>query len=147
MRFSFFAAFPEPLHAVSGIREKVFFEYTASPKSTVTLSFRRKGSGESFQSETMKDLFCGIRVREFILFGAQELECFTEEERADGTRIISGVHTLKAAPVSEDEKETRYGRLSALADALACGDREEARNILMDLRRTETLTGELFTLI
>ena len=147
MRFSFFAAFPEPLHAVSGIREMVFFEYTASPKSTVTLSFRRKGSGEAFQTETMQDLFCGIRVREFILFGAQELECFTEEERADGTRIISGVHTLKAAPIPDDEKETRYGRLSALSDALARGDREEAREILMDLRRTETLTAELFTLI
>lgn len=145
--FSFFAGFPEDFHTTAGIREKTFFEYTCSPESRVVLNFRPAGSSQPYKEEVMKDVFGGIRVKEFLLFGRQELECFTEEERRDGTRILSGVRKLKSRPVPEEDRETRYGKLSELSQAVSEGNTEKARQILLDIRQTDALTSKLFTLV
>lgn len=147
MCFSFFSDFPEDFHTAAGVREKVFFEYTCSPDSRVKLSYRPAGADGPYTEETMRDVFCGIRVREFILFGGQELECFTEEERKDGTRILSGTKVLKSRPVRDCDRETRYGKLSGLSEALSEGSSEKAKEILLDIRQTDALAKELFTLM
>lgn len=145
--FSFFARYPENMHSDCGILEKTFFEYKASPGSTVVLNFRRKDSGEGYTEETMKECFGGIFVREFVLFPGEELECFTEERRKDGTRILSGIRTLTADPHQETDPETRHGKLAALSRALESGDLARAKELLDDIRQTDAFAKQVFTLV
>lgn len=146
VRFAFFRDYPEEMHSAAGIRERVFLEYAADPSSSVTVSFRLKGSSGPYTEETMKDVYAGVRVKEFVLFGREEVEYLTEECRLDGTRILSGIRTLKAPEVPAGSRETFYGRLSALSETIGRGDEKQAREQLLDLRQTEAVVNELFTL-
>lgn len=147
IRFSFFQEYPGPMHSDCGILEKTFFEYKASSDSEVMLSFRRKGMDEAFTEETMHDVCAGVFVKEFLLFPGEEMECFTEEKRTDGTRILSGTSNLKGSSAPENEKDTRYGKLSSLSEALQHGDEEKAKEILLDIRQTDAFADEIFTLV
>jgi len=147
LRFSFFQSFPRKMHSAQGILEKVFFEYTAPESSKVTLNYRKAGRDGDYTEEAMKNMFGGIRVKEFVLLPGESLECFTEEQREDGTRILSGLQNLTGRKPSGDEKDTRYGKLSSLSEALSRGDEEEARKILLDIRQIDAFVNQVFTLV
>ena len=115
--------------------------------SSVKLFYRFRGTEEDWTEETMRDVFQGIRVREFVLFGSEELECRTEEISPEGEQFRSGLRTLRARAVPEALKNSRFGKLFSMAQKLNEGDREAYLNELADYQETDLLTRELFTLL
>ena len=111
------------------------------------LFYRFRGTEEEWTEETMRDVFQGIRVREFVLFGSEELECRTEEISPEGEQFRSGLRTLRARAVPEALKNSRFGKLFSMAQKLNEGDREGYLNELADYQETDLLTRELFTLL
>ena len=147
IRFSFFQRFPAELTDPLNIDDKVFLECVADPASSVKLFYRFRGTEEEWTEETMRDVFQGIRVREFVLFGSEELECRTEEISPEGEQFRSGLRTLRARAVPEALKNSRFGKLFSMAQKLNEGDREAYLNELADYQETDLLTRELFTLL
>lgn len=147
IRLGFFRNFPAKLTADLQLEDRVFFEMTASPDSTVRIYFRENGSPAPFSDEVMRDVCYGIRVREFILFGGQTLECYTEEARKDGTHIFSGHRILGGNPVGEERRDTSFGRICQMRDALEGGDAERCRALLQEYRQMQEMAKRVFTLI
>lgn len=145
MRFAFYLNFPAKLQMRCGLMDKTFFECVADPQSQVTLLWRRKGDG-TFQEEPMRDVFEGIRVKEFILFPGEEYECCTVETKKDGSAVRSGIRLVTCRPVPEELSKSRFGLLSALSASVSAGDMNEAAAILDSYRQLETLSSEIFTL-
>ncbi len=144
MRFAFWMKFGEKLLAPYQMDGKVYIEYAADPKNTVTLYFR-KDSRDDFRKENMRNCFEGIFVREFTLFYGEELECYLEET-SDGTVKRSDTRYLRAGS-SDARGYTKYGLLNDLLRAKEQEDEKTLREELETFVIQEYLSKELFTLI
>ena len=130
-----------------GCEDRVFCEAVASPKSTVKLFYRIRHENTPFTEILMKDVFEGIRVKEFVLFEGEQLECYTEETKENGTRSVSSHRFLKAGSVPEELQTSRFGRLTLMAKKLEKGDEEGFSAELKEYRLLDSLTKEIFTLL
>ena len=147
IRFAFFLRFDPEMICGLGIEDKVFCEAVASPKSTVKLFFREKHKNQPFTEETMRSVFEGIRVREFVLFEGEELECYTVEMKEDGKTVVSPHRYLKAGALDKDLEQSRYGRITRMSRLLREGDRDGFEEELSEYRQLDSLTREIFTLM
>lgn len=147
IRFAFFQRFPYAMRKELGCEDRVFCEAVASPKSTVKLFYRTRYENAPFMEITMKDVFEGIHVKEFILFEGEQLECFTEETKEDGSKHVSSHRFLKAGKIPEELQDSRYGRLTQMAAHLKEGREETFREELKEYRQLDSLTKEIFTLL
>ena len=145
--FAYFQRFPVELVSGLGIQDKVFCEAVANPANTVKLFYRYKHENHPFTEETMRDVFEGIRVREFVLFEGEELECYTVETGQDGKSSVSPHRYLKAGMVPENLKDSRYGRITAMSQLLTAGDKTGFSEALKEYRQLDSLTKEIFTLM
>ena len=145
--FAYFQRFPVELVSGLGIQDKVFCEAVANPANTVKLFYRYKHENHPFTEETMRDVFEGIRVREFVLFEGEELECYTVETGQDGKSSVSPHRYLKAGMVPENLKDSRYGRITAMSQLLTDGDKAGFSEALKEYRQLDSLTKEIFTLM
>lgn len=147
IRFAFFLRFGQEMISGLGIEDKVFCEAVADPRSTIRLFYRDKHENHPFTEETMRDVFEGIRVREFVLFEDEELECYTVEIRPGGDTVVSPHRYLKAGAVPETLRDSRYGRITAMSELLSQGDSAGFSEALKEYRQLDTLTKEIFTLM
>ena len=147
IRFAFFQRFPYDIRKDIGCEDRVFCEAVASPKSTVKLFYRIRYEDSPFTEILMKDVFEGIRVKEFVLFEGEQLECYTEETKENGTRVVSSHRFLKAGNIPEELQSSRYARLTLMARKLEEGDEEGFLEELKEYRQLDSLTKELFTLL
>lgn len=147
MRFAFFKRFPLEMRKTLGVEDRVFCEAVASPRSTVKLFYRTRYENAPFTEITLKDVFEGIRVKEFVLFEGEQLECYTEETKENGKKVVSAHRFLKAEAVPEELKSSRYGRLTQMARHLKEGDEETFREELKEYRQLDSLTKEIFTMM
>ena len=127
--------------------DRVFCEAVADPKSKVVLFTRTRYENEPFQETVMTDVFEGIRVREFVLFEGEQLECYTEEIRENGEKLVSAHRFLKAEKIPEELRTSRYGRLTQMSKLLEEGDEKRFQEELKEYRQLDSLTKEIFTLI
>ena len=147
IRFAFYKNFPYEMRAFLGLEDRVFCEAVADPRSTVRLFYRIRYENEPFMEIVMKDVFEGIRIREFVLFEGEQLECYTEEVKENGGKVVSAPRVLKAGPVPEQLSGTRYGRLTRMGKDLSAGREDAFREELKEYRQLDSLTKEIFTLI
>lgn len=145
MRFAFWRRFGEELLKPYQMEGRVFAEYACNPDSKVTIYYRMRGREEQYRSETMKNYFEGVFVREFTLFDGDELECYLEEELGD-TRRKTDLWILKA-PSEMLQSVSKYQMLNRIAQAENAGDTKEQEEELKSYLTLEYLTKELFTLI
>ena len=147
IRFAFFLRFPYEMRSTLGCEDRVFCEAVADPKSKVVLFTRTRYENEPFQETVMTDVFEGIRVREFVLFEGEQLECYTEEIRENGEKLVSAHRFLKAEKIPEELRTSRYGRLTQMSKLLEEGDEKRFQEELKEYRQLDSLTREIFTLI
>ena len=147
MRFAFFKRFPYDIRSGLGIEDRVFCEAVASPKSSIRLFYRTRYENAPFIEITMKDVFEGIRVREFVLFEGEQLECYTEETKENGEKSVSAHRFLKGGTVPEELKQSRFGRLTQMSRYLSDGNEEALKEELKEYRQLDSLTREIFTLL
>ncbi len=147
MRFAFFLRFPIHMRCSFGGEDKVFCEAVADPKSVVKLFYRYKHDNEPFIEITMRDVFEGIRVREFVLFEGEQIECYTSETKENGETIVGSHRFLKAQEIPDEIKGSRYGRLTQIEKYLEHDDREGLEHSIREYYQMDHLTKELFTLM
>lgn len=145
MRFAFWQRFDAELLYPYQMAGRVFVEYVCDPKSRVAINYRIRGREDSYTKEDMKNYFEGIFVREFTLFGGEELECCLEEEQ-DSTVIRSDKRILRAVPL-KGGGTSRYEMLDAISGAQAAQDDAALLEELEAYLSTEYLAKEIFTLV
>lgn len=145
MRFAFWQCFDKELIAPYQMDGRVFVEYVGNPKSSVTLHYRLRDSGEEYREETVPNCFEGIFVREFTLFGDEALECWLEED--DGREKKKTDQWILTAPKADAADMTRFGMLCRIINAGKRGDTEKLSEELESYLMLEHLAREVFTLV
>lgn len=99
MVFPFYSDFYGKITLPIHIMDEYYVEHIANPECEVKIHYLISSGYETgeYVTETMRDVFCGIRVKEFVLFQDEILQYYISEMRPEGEVIV------KSASVSFDE--------------------------------------------
>ncbi len=125
------------------IMKEQYVEYIADPRSEVKIHYQISlgESGEEYITERMKDVFEGIRVKNFVLFRDEEVKYCISEVTPDGEQKITEKRYLHFEEKPSKEEGTNWYQM--MNQMLQMKERKEQEELLEKMReyveRQETL--------
>ena len=138
----FYDKFPLPIH----IMDEHYVEYTADPDCEVKIHYIVSSGGKTTEyiTETMKDVFEGIRVKEFVLFQDELLQYYITESGPDG-EIITMSSSIHFDETMDDYRESsRYHTLNLMLIAKEMHDDTTLIDMMKDYAKRRETVKELF---
>lgn len=116
MVFPFFRDFYGKLSLPIHILDEYYVEYTADPEYEVRIHYLISSGYErgEYVTETMRDIFCGIRVKEFVLFQDELLQYYISEMRPEGEVITKSVSVSFDETMDNERTSSRYHMLNLM---------------------------------
>lgn len=144
-----FKFYQDYLPALNGLQDKVILEYRAKPGSRVRIHYliqREDGKEQEYCKETMKDMFSGICVKEFILFFGERLQYYITEE-ADGKEQVTESGTIsKNDSSSQLHTGGRFNLLNGIMIGRTLQDYDTVNTLLEEYYKKDFMTDKLFTM-
>ncbi len=120
----FYGSLPLPVH----ILDQHYVEYTADPKCEVKIHYLISSdkdeslSDENYVTETMHNVFEGIRVKEFVMFQDELLQYYITETDSSGERVTKSVSIHFDESMDNARVSSRYHTLNTMMIAKEMGD-------------------------
>jgi len=144
-----FKSYQGYLPALAMLQDKVILEYRAKPGHRVKIHYligREDGKEQEYCKETMKDMFGGICVKEFILFFGERLQYYITEE-ADGKEQVTESGTIsKSDSSSQIHAGSRFNLLNGIMIGRTLQDYDTVNTLLEEYYKKDFMTGKLFTI-
>ena len=150
--FSFFkdfiGKFTLPIH----IMDAQYVEYIAEPGCEVKIHYlispgqkpKSSKAGEEFITETMRDVFEGIRVKEFVLFQDELLQYYISETDGNGERITRSVSVHFDESMDDAREGSRYHTLNTMMIAKEMHDDATLIDLMEEYARERENVKRLF---
>ncbi|MDO4166069.1 MAG: DUF5717 family protein [Eubacteriales bacterium] len=139
----FYGKFPLPTH----IMDERYVEYIADPAYEVTIHYRilsADGSASKFKVEKMRDVFEGIRVKEFVLFQDEILEYYVIEHHP-GEEIKSPVRQVTMVESMDKARaSSRYHTLNLMMIAQEMHDDVTLIDLMEEYAKEREMAKEVF---
>lgn len=138
--FPFFRDFYGKLSLPIHILDEYYVEYTANPEYEVRIHYLISSGYEKgeFVTETMRDIFYGIRVKEFVLFQDEILQYYISELRPEGEVITKSVSVRFDETMDNERTSSRYHMLNLMMIAQEMNE----ESTLIDLMKEYVETNE-----
>lgn len=116
MVFPFFREFYGTVSLPVHILDEYYVEYITNPEYEVKIHYSISSSYETgeYITETMRDIFCGIRVKEFVLFQDEVLQYYISEMRPEGEKVMKEVSVSFDETMDHDRAGSRYHMLNLM---------------------------------
>lgn len=138
----FYGKFPLPVH----IMDEHYVEYITDPEYEVMIYYRIT-SGESegkYKAEKMRDVFEGIRVKEFVLFQDEVLEYYVIEHRP-GEDVKSEVKQVTMNESMDSARaSSRYHTLNLMMIAQEMHDDATLIDLMEEYAKEREMAKEVF---
>lgn len=142
----FYGKFPLPTH----IMDERYIEYIADPAYEVTIHYRvlaSDGMTGKFRVEKMRDVFEGIRVKEFVLFQDEILEYYVTEHRP-GEEVKSPVEQITMVESMDKARaSSRYHTLNLMMIAQEMHDDITLIDLMEEYAKDREMAKEVFRTI
>ena len=139
----FFQQFHGKVSLPERIAKEQYVEYIADPKSEVKIhyKFSTDTSGEEYITERMKNVFEGIRVKNFVLFKDEEVTYCISEITPEGEKKITEKRILSyQEKISREEGTNWYQMLNQILQAKERKEQEKLLDTMFEYaERQETL--------
>lgn len=144
-----FKSYQGYLPALDMLQDKAILEYRAKPGHRVMINYliqREDGKEQEYCKETMKDMFAGICVKEFILFFGERLQYYITEE-IDGREQVTESGTIsKNDSGSQLHTGSRFNLLNGIMIGKTMQDYDTVDTLLEEYYKKDFMTDKLFTL-
>jgi len=144
-----FKSYQGYLPALDMLQDKSILEYRAKPGHRATIHYlihKEDGDGEDYCKETMKDMFAGICVKEFILFFGERLQYYITEE-VDGKEQVTQSGTIsKNDSSSQLHTGSRFGLLNDIMIGRTLQDYDTVDSLLEEYYKKDFMADKLFTI-
>ena len=144
-----FKSYQGYLPALDLLQDKAILEYRAKPGHRVTIHYlirREDGKEQEYCKETMRDMFAGICVKEFILFFGERLQYYITEE-TDGKEQVTESGTIsKNDGSSKLYTGSRFHLLNDIMIGKTMQDYDTVDTLLEEYYKKDFMTDKLFTL-
>lgn len=116
MIFPFYSDFYGKVSLPVHILDEYYVEYTADPKYEVKIHYLISSGYEKgeYITETMRDVFSGIRVKEFVLFQDEILQYYISEMRPEGEIITKSASVSFDETMDNERTSSRYHMLNLM---------------------------------
>lgn len=140
MIFPFYRDFYGKLSLPVHILDEYYVEYTANPEYEVRIHYLISSGYEEkrYITETMRDIFCGIHVKEFVLFQDEILQYYISELRPEGEVITKSASVSFDETMDNERTSSRYHMLNLMMIAKEMNE----EGTLIDLMREYVETNE-----
>lgn len=141
-----FKSYQGYLPALALLQDKVILEYRAKPGHRVKIHYliqREDGKEQEYCKETMKDMFSGICVREFILFFGERLQYYITEE-TDGKEQVTESGTISKNDSSQLDMGSRFNLLNGIMIGRTLQDYDTVDTLLEEYYKKDFMTDKLF---
>ncbi|MFG6328657.1 MAG: hypothetical protein K1W06_04175 [Lachnospiraceae bacterium] len=150
--FSFFKDFIGKFSLPIHIMDAQYVEYIAEPGCEVKIHYlisqgqkiQSSDSGEEFITETMRDVFEGIRVKEFVLFQDELLQYYISETDGNGERITRSVSVHFDESMDDAREGSRYHTLNTMMIAKEMHDDATLIDLMEEYARERENVKRLF---
>lgn len=131
--FPFFRDFYGKLSLPIHILDEYYVSYTADPRYEVKIHYLISSGYEKgeYVTETMRDMFQGIRVKEFVLFQDEILQYYISELRPEGEVITKSASVKFDETMDNERTSSRYHMLNLMMIAQEMNE----ENTLIDMMR------------
>lgn len=131
--FPFFRDFYGKLSLPIHILDEHYVSYTADPEYEVKIHYLISSGYEKgeYVTETMRDVFYGIRVKEFVLFQDEMLQYYISELRPEGEVITKSVSVKFDETMDNERTSSRYHMLNLMMIAQEMNE----ENTLIDMMK------------
>ena len=116
MIFPFYRDFYGKISLPIHILDEYYVEYTANPEYEVRIHYLVSSGYEKdeYVTETMRDIFYGIRVKEFVLFQDEVLQYYISEVRPEGEVITKSATVSFDETMDNERTSSRYHMLNLM---------------------------------
>lgn len=138
--FPFYRDFYGKLSLPVHILDEYYVEYTTNPEYEVRIHYLISSGYEKgeYVTETMRDIFCGIRVKEFVLFQDEILQYYISEMRPEGEVITKSASVSFDETMDSERTSSRYHMLNLMMIAQEMNE----EGTLIDLMKEYVETNE-----
>ena len=144
--FPFFTVFAKDVKEVLPFTDRVFVEYRgeASSKVVIHYAIERENGGEiEYRKEEMRNLYGGIFVKSFILFGGETVQYYITEQNGNREQLTRS-STIQREEADAVTGEWRFALLNNAACKRAQKDYEGADKALTEYRKKDFMIREIF---
>lgn len=140
----FFQDFKKNFSLPQYICDKFYIEYKTDPKKNVVIYYRiNHDSNDEFIVETMKNVYLGIHVKEFVIFYNEELQYYIKEEDV-GEECITESINVKLDKSMDEEDDSKYNQINLMLMARELKDDKTLVQIMDSYIRNEFMINGLF---
>ena len=146
----YYGKFPLPVH----ILDEHYVEYTADPKYEVKINYHisllkddKEISKDEYITETMPDVFEGIRVKEFVMFQDEVLNYYITELRPDG-EVVTDKNSVHFDETMDNERAgSRFHNINMILIAHEMNDDKTLVDMMADYEAERENVKKMFKLL
>ena len=140
----FFKEFGTRFRLPEYISDKYYVGYIADPDIEVKIHYRLEDdkNTDEFTEETMRNVFLGIRVKEFILFFGDNLQYYVVEKN-DNDEVITESFNICIDDNDSDE-ESRYNKINFMLMTRDMNDEVTLIETMKSLATTDYIADSIF---
>lgn len=143
--FPFYQNLPQRFAGKYLYHDKVYLEYRTEPGTKVLLSFLPIGSAD-YVEETMRQMYDGIFVKEFLVFYGENVPYYIKEER-NGEWIVTESGQVQNQEVCLHAEGSRYDLLNDMMVSWQMKDEATLLKRLDTYGRLDKLVKEQFNMV
>ncbi|MDE5598242.1 MAG: hypothetical protein K2J04_10465, partial [Lachnospiraceae bacterium] len=135
------------LPALDLLQDKSILEYRAQPGHRVTIHYllqQAGGDGQEYVKETMKDMFAGICVKEFVLFFGERLQYYIMDSSGEGEQLTQS-GTVNVNDSSTGQTGSRFNLLNDIMIGKTLQDYDTVDKLLEEYYKKDFMVDKLFT--
>ena len=138
----FYGKFSLPIHIV----DEHYVEYKANPEYEVKIHYMVSSGDDSTEyiTETMQDVYEGIRVKSFILFQDEHLEYYITESRPDGEGTTKKSRIYFDETMDDLREGSRYHALNLMLIAKEMNDNTTLIDTMKEYAKKRETVKKLF---
>ena len=144
--FPFFRDFYGKLSLPIHILDEHYVSYTSNPEYEVKIHYLISSGYEEgeYVTETMRDMFQGIRVKEFVLFQDEILQYYISELRPEGEVITKSVSVKFDETMDNERTSSRYHMLNLMMIAQEMNEESTLIDMMREYVETRECVNTLF---
>jgi hypothetical protein len=145
----FFKEFRNKVSLPPKLMNKCYVEYITNPKHKVLIHYRmdykdKTDDKEEFITEEMKDIYMGIRVKDFILFHNESIQYYVTEEDTQGQVTITESVTIRLEHNLQVDEESKYNQINFMLSAITMQDETSLMDSLSNYVKNNYVISKLF---
>lgn len=146
MYFPYFKEYADHIIFMRQFADKTMIQYQVQDGNRAVIHYLIEKDEGEYTMEEMPDMFCGICVKQFILFFGEKMQYYITET-GEGKEHLTESGTLGRSDTDREQKESKYNLINDIAIGRTLNDEDTMSSLLYEYYEQEYLVKKLFYII